>query len=58
MIPFAGPSNLFIASNIALMLGDPDPSILVTVGLLVALGAALGKERTLSHHLLRQQTSE
>lgn len=43
LIPFAGPSNLFIASNIALVLGNPDPTILVTVGILVALGAALAK---------------
>lgn len=43
LIPFAGPSNLFIASNIALMLGDADATALVIVGVLVALGAALAK---------------
>jgi membrane protein YqaA with SNARE-associated domain len=43
LIPFAGPSNLFIASNIAILLVNPDPATLVMVGLLVALGAALAK---------------
>ncbi len=43
LIPFAGPSNLFIASNLALMLPGSDPIILVTIGFLVALGAALAK---------------
>ena len=43
MIPFAGPSNLFIASNLALMLVNPDPGILIAIGFLVALGAALAK---------------
>jgi uncharacterized membrane protein YdjX (TVP38/TMEM64 family) len=43
LIPFAGPSNLFIASNLALMLGATDPGILVAIGFLVALGAALAK---------------
>ncbi len=43
LIPFAGPSNLFIASNVALLLGDIDAASLVTVGFLVALGAALAK---------------
>ena len=43
LIPFVGPSNLFIASNIALMLSDTDPATLVAVGFLVALGAALAK---------------
>ncbi len=43
LIPFAGPSNLFIASNLALLLGNSDPLILVTIGFLVALGAALAK---------------
>jgi membrane protein DedA with SNARE-associated domain len=43
LIPFAGPSNLFIASNAALMLNAIDPSTLVAIGFLVALGAALAK---------------
>jgi uncharacterized membrane protein YdjX (TVP38/TMEM64 family) len=43
LIPFAGPSNLFIASNFALILGVADPATLVAVGFLVALGAALAK---------------
>jgi membrane protein DedA with SNARE-associated domain len=43
MIPFAGPSNLFIASNSALMLGTSDPATLLLVGFLVAIGAALAK---------------
>lgn len=43
MIPFAGPSNLFIASNAALILNSTDPTILVAIGFLVAIGAALAK---------------
>ncbi len=43
IIPFAGPSNLFIASNAALILNSSEPSILVTIGFLVAVGAALAK---------------
>ncbi len=43
LIPFAGPSNLFIASNLALLLGNFDPIVLVTIGFLVASGAALAK---------------
>ncbi len=43
LIPFAGPSNLFIASNFALILSIGDPPTLVTLGFLVALGAALAK---------------
>jgi uncharacterized membrane protein YdjX (TVP38/TMEM64 family) len=43
MIPFAGPSNLFIASNAALIIGSTDPVTLVAIGFLVALGAALAK---------------
>ncbi len=43
LIPFAGPSNLFIASNIALMFSVSDPIDLVAIGVLVALGAALAK---------------
>lgn len=40
IIPFAGPSNLFIASNAALLLPAADPFAL---GFLVALGASLAK---------------
>ncbi len=43
LIPFAGPSNLFIASNSALLIGTTDPISLIVIGLLVALGAALAK---------------
>jgi len=43
MIPFAGPSNIFIASNSALMLDSTDPTTLVAIGFLVAIGAALAK---------------
>jgi len=43
LIPFAGPSNLFIASNFALAMNVEDPATLVTIGILVALGSALAK---------------
>ena len=43
LIPFAGPSNLFIASNFALVLGYGDPATLVAIGFLVALGSTLAK---------------
>jgi uncharacterized membrane protein YdjX (TVP38/TMEM64 family) len=43
IIPFAGPSNLFIASNAALIMNISDPATLTVVGFLVALGAALAK---------------
>jgi membrane protein YqaA with SNARE-associated domain len=45
LIPFAGPSNLFIASNAVLLLNIPlsDTGTLVIIGLLVALGGALAK---------------
>jgi len=43
LIPFAGPSNLFIASNAALLLQTTDPVILVTIGFLVAFGASFAK---------------
>ena len=49
LIPFAGPSNLFIASNFALILNVGDPVTLVALGFLVALGATLAK----SIHYLR-----
>jgi membrane protein YqaA with SNARE-associated domain len=43
LIPFASPSNLFIASNSAIILGVGDPVTLVTLGFLIALGATLAK---------------
>ncbi len=43
LIPFAGPSNLFIASNTALVLGVSDAWSLIAIGFLVALGAAFAK---------------
>lgn len=43
LIPFASPSNLFIASNFALILSIRDPVTLTALGLLVALGAAFAK---------------
>jgi uncharacterized membrane protein YdjX (TVP38/TMEM64 family) len=43
LIPFAGPSNLFIASNWALILGVSDPATLVVIGFLVATAASIAK---------------
>jgi membrane protein DedA with SNARE-associated domain len=43
LIPFAGPSNLLIASTAAIGLGNADVTTLVIVGFLIALGAALAK---------------
>jgi membrane protein DedA with SNARE-associated domain len=43
LIPFAGPSNLLIASNAALLLGTTDPWILVAIGFVVAFGASFAK---------------
>jgi len=43
LIPFAGPSNLFIASTAALSLGATDPTILVAIGVLIALGGSFAK---------------
>ena len=43
LIPFAGPSNLFIASNFALVLTATDPTTLFLIGFLVATGAAFAK---------------
>ncbi len=40
IIPFAGPSNLLIASNAAVFTSSLDP---LTIGLLVAIGATLAK---------------
>ena len=43
LIPFAGPSNLLIASTAAIGLGNADVGTLIIIGLLIALGAALAK---------------
>jgi membrane protein DedA with SNARE-associated domain len=43
LIPFAGPSNLLIASTAAIGLGNADMATLVMVGFLIAIGAALAK---------------
>jgi membrane protein DedA with SNARE-associated domain len=43
LIPFAGPSNLLIASTAAIALGSADPITLVIIGFLIALAAALAK---------------
>jgi membrane protein DedA with SNARE-associated domain len=43
LIPFAGPSNLLIASTAAIGLGNADPLTLIFVGAAIALGAALAK---------------
>ncbi len=43
LIPFAGPSNLLIASNAAILLSTSDPGVLVLIGFLVAIGASFAK---------------
>jgi hypothetical protein len=43
LIPFAGPSNLLLASNAAVLLGSADPATLIAIGFLVAVGSALAK---------------
>lgn len=43
LIPFAGPSNMLIASTAAIGLGSADIGTLITIGFLIALGAALAK---------------
>ena len=43
LIPFAGPSNLLIASSAAIGMVNPDASTLVVIGFLVALAASLAK---------------
>jgi putative Mn2+ efflux pump MntP len=43
LIPFFGPSNLFIASTAAISIVNPDPATLVIIGFLIALAAALAK---------------
>ena len=43
LIPFAGPSNLLIATTAAIGFLNPNPATLVIIGLLIALAAALAK---------------
>ncbi len=43
LIPFAGPSNLLIASTAAIGITNADTTTLLIIGFLVALGAALAK---------------
>ncbi len=43
LIPFAGPSNLLIASTAAIGLGSTDPMTMVLVGVIIAFAAALAK---------------
>ncbi|MGE5556742.1 MAG: VTT domain-containing protein [Methanocella sp.] len=43
LIPFAGPSTIFIATNTVLVLGITDPPTLLLVAGLIALGSALAK---------------
>ena len=43
LIPFAGPSNLLIASNFAILLEGADNATLVLIGFLIALGASCAK---------------
>jgi membrane protein DedA with SNARE-associated domain len=43
LIPFAGPSNLLIASTAAIGMGKADVSSLVIAGVLIALASALAK---------------
>ena len=43
LIPFAGPSNLLIASTVAIGITNADSTTLLIIGFLVALGAALAK---------------
>ena len=43
LIPFAGPSNLFIASTAAIGMVNADTTALLIIGFLVALAAALAK---------------
>ena len=43
LIPFAGPSNLLIASTAAIGLGATDPLTMVLVGVIIAFAAALAK---------------
>ncbi len=49
LIPFAGPSNLFIASEAAIFLKTSDPWVLLAIGLAVAFGSSFAKS---VHYLL------
>jgi uncharacterized membrane protein YdjX (TVP38/TMEM64 family) len=43
LIPFAGPSNLLIASTAAISITNADPATLIIIGFTIALAAALAK---------------
>lgn len=43
LIPFAGPSTIFIASNAVILLGVTDTPTIIVIAILVALAAALAK---------------
>jgi membrane protein YqaA with SNARE-associated domain len=43
LIPFAGPSTLFIATNAVVILGVTSPPMLLLIACIVALGASLAK---------------
>jgi membrane protein YqaA with SNARE-associated domain len=43
LIPFAGPSTLFIATNAVVILGVTSPPMLLVIACLVALGSSLAK---------------
>jgi membrane protein DedA with SNARE-associated domain len=43
LIPFAGPSNLLIASNFGIIMQGANTATLVLIGFLIALGAAFAK---------------
>ena len=43
LIPFAGPSNLLIASSAAIGMTNPDIGTLVVIGVIIALAASLAK---------------
>lgn len=55
LIPFAGPSNLLIASTFAVGITGADSVTLVIIGLLVALGASLAKG---AHYMITFFVSE
>jgi membrane protein DedA with SNARE-associated domain len=43
LIPFAGPSNLLIASSAAIGLGSSDVATMILVGIIIAVAAAMAK---------------
>jgi membrane protein DedA with SNARE-associated domain len=43
LIPFAGPSNMLLASTYAITFGYTDPASIFAVGFFVAIGSALAK---------------